>query len=103
VIWYLLRGDRLVINSRHGRRWPSNLRREPRSNLCVFEAEDAVTIDCEVESSYEGEAAQSDIAEMAVRYDTPEDARREIARFRTERRVSFVLRPIKVHIHGEPT
>jgi hypothetical protein len=102
VIWFLLRGDKLIINSRHGRRWPSNLRRDGRANLCVFEAEDAVTVDCEVEAVYEGEEAQADIAEMAWLFDAPEIAQREIARFRTERRVSFALRPLKVHIHGEP-
>jgi hypothetical protein len=102
VTWFLLRGDEFVVNSRHGRRWPSNLRRERRANLCVYEAEDAVTIDCELVREYEGEPAQADIAEMALRYDTPEVAAREIARFRTERRLSFVLKPVRVHIHGDP-
>lgn len=107
VIWFLLRhderGDVIVVNSRHGRRWPSNLRRDGRVSVCVFEAEDAVTIDCIVERSYEGDDAQDDIAEMARRYDTPEMAERETARFRTEPRLSFVLRPTRVRIHGNPT
>ena len=34
VVWYLVERDeadiRLVVNSREGRRWPSNLRRDPR-------------------------------------------------------------------------
>jgi hypothetical protein len=106
VIWYLLRGETgnesIVVNSKPGRRWPSNLRRERRANLCVYEAEDAVTLDLELVESYEGEGAQADIAEMARRYDAPEYAESEIARFRTEPRVSFVLRPVKVHVHGEP-
>lgn len=102
VIWFMVRGDELVLNSRHGRRWPSNLRREKRANLCVYEAEDAVTVDCVLEREYEGEEAQADIAEMARRYDTPEVAVREIERYRTERRLSFVLRPIRVHTHGDP-
>ena len=102
VIWFLLRGDELVVNSRRGRRWPANLERDGRANLAVYEAEDAVTIGCAVERMYEGPAAQADIAEMAVRFDSPEVAQREIARFQTEQRVSFVLRPIKVSIHGDP-
>lgn len=102
VIWFLLRDDKLVINSRHGRRWPSNLRRDGRANIAVYEAEDAVTMECVAEESYEGDEAQADIAEMALRYDTPEVAHREIAGFQTERRLSFVLRPTRVHIHGEP-
>ena len=103
VIWFLLRGDEIVVNSRRGRKWPANLEREGRANLAVYEAEDAVTINCVVERSYEGEQAQADIAEMAHRYDDPEYAGREISRFQTEERVSFVLRPTKVLIHGDPT
>jgi hypothetical protein len=103
VIWFLLRGDEIVVNSRRGRKWPANLEREGRANLAVYEAEDAVTINCVVERSYEGEQAQADIAEMAHRYDDPEYAAREISRFQTEERVSFVLRPTKVLIHGDPS
>ena len=102
VIWFLLRGDELVVNSRRGRRWPSNLERDGRANLAIYEAEDAITINCELVRVYEGDAAQADIAEMAHRFDEPEYAAREIARFQTEDRVSFILRPTKVSIHGEP-
>ena len=108
VIWYLLRhdeqrGDYLIVNSRRGRRWPANLLRDGRANLAVYEAEDAVTIVCEVAETYDGERARTDIADMARRYDTPEDAAREIARFRTEDRITFILRPTKVIVHGSPS
>ena len=102
VIWFLLRDDEIIVNSRRGRRWPANLARDGRANLAVYDAEDAITIGCAVERVYAGDAAQADIAEMAVRFDTPQAAQREIARFRTEERVSFVLRPTKVHLHGDP-
>ena len=102
VIWFLVRGDAIVVNSRRGRRWPTNLERDGRANLAVYEGEDAVTINCMVEHLYDGDAAQADIAEMARRYDTPEDAEREIRRFQTEDRVTFILRPIKVSLHGDP-
>jgi hypothetical protein len=108
VIWYLLRrddrhGDHIVVNSRRGRRWPTNLFRDPRANLCVYEAETAVTLECEVVETYEGEEAQADIAAMARRYDSPEDAAAEEARFRTEDRVTFILRPTRVLPHGDPS
>jgi hypothetical protein len=102
VVWFLLRGDEVIVNSRRGRRWPSNLGRDRRANLCVYEGEDAVTMDVVLERAYDGEEAQADIGEMAVRYDTAEVARREVARYRTEPRVIFVLRAQNVHIHGEP-
>jgi hypothetical protein len=102
VIWFLLKGDELVVNSKRGRRWPSNLGRERRANVCVYEGEDAVTLDVTLERVYEGEAARDDIAEMARLYDTPEAAEEEIAVYRTQPRISFVLRPARVYIHGEP-
>ncbi len=102
VIWFLLRGDEIVVNSRRGRRWPSNLRREGRASLSVYELEDAVTLGLTLEREYDGERTQADIAEMARRYDTPEVAEREIARYLTEPRLGFVLRPTRVHTHGDP-
>ncbi len=102
VIWFLLRDDHLVVNSRHGRRWPANLRRDPRASLAVYRAEDAVVLTCSAEMVDDPDQAQADIAEMARRYDAPDMAEREIARFRTEPRVSFILRPQRIHVHGDP-
>jgi hypothetical protein len=108
VIWYRFepaagdRGDRFIVNSRRGRRWPSNVERERRASLAVFQGDDAVTVQCELEQVYEGDAALADIAEMARRYYDPEAAEQDIAVFATQQRVTFVLRPIKAHIHGDP-
>jgi hypothetical protein len=108
VIWYRFepgngdRGDRFIVNSRRGRRWPANLERERRASLAIFEGDDAVTVQVELVHLYEGEAALADIAEMARRYYEPEQAERDIAVFSTQERVTFVLRPVKAHIHGDP-
>jgi hypothetical protein len=102
VIWYTLRADEIVVNSRRGRRWPSNLGRDGRANLAIYDGEDAVTIACVVGRSYEGEDAQADIEEMARRFYSPAYAEHEIARYRTEQRISFVLRLVRVHVHGDP-
>lgn len=102
VVWYLLRDDQLVLNSREGRRWPTNLRRDPRISVTVEDGLDAVVLGGEVEIDDDPARAQADIAELARRYDDPAEAEREIARFRTEQRVSFILRPRRLHIHGEP-
>jgi PPOX class probable F420-dependent enzyme len=102
VIWYLVRGDTIVINSREGRRWPANLRRDPRVSFAVEGGDDAVTIDALAEVLHDPAAARDDIAEMAVFYDPPDVAREEIARFRTEQRVTFVLHPQRIHTHGDP-
>lgn len=102
IIWYLVRGDLIIVNSRVGRRWPANLRHDPRVSFAVEEGEDAVTMVGAAEVAAEGEQAQADIAEMAWRYDEPEIAQREIARFQTEERISFAIRPTKINVHGEP-
>ena len=39
VVWYLLDGDTIVINSLDGRRWPANLRRDPRISIAITDAE----------------------------------------------------------------
>jgi hypothetical protein len=108
VIWFLLRsdeerGDYLVVNSRRGRRWPANLERDGRARLTVYQAEDAVTIACQVTESYRGNRAKADIAEMARRYDSPEDAQNEIERFNTEDRITFILKPEWAMVHGSPS
>ena len=106
VIWYLLRhderGDVLILNSRRGRHWPTNLERERSASLAVHDGEAAVTLRCDVVDIYDGERAQADIREMALLYDPPDRATQRLDRFRTEDRVSFVLRPTRVRTHGDP-
>jgi PPOX class probable F420-dependent enzyme len=34
-IWVHLEGDLLVVNSSEGRKWPENVRRDPKVTLCV--------------------------------------------------------------------
>ena len=106
VVWYLPRngerGDEVILNSRRGRHWPSNLERERVASLAVHDGEDAVTLRCEVVETYGGDRAHADAEEMALRYDPPERANPRINRFRTEDRISFVLLPTRVRTHGDP-
>ena len=101
VIWYLLRVEGIVINSRAGRRWPTNLLRDPRLSFTVMVGSDYVTLSGEAEPVDEGEMAHADIAEMARRYTDPATAARYIAQFRTQRRVSFVFHPRAAHTGSE--
>lgn len=106
VVWYRVVADesseRLLVNSRIGRRWPSNLTRDGRASLAVYEGEDAVTIECVVDESYDGDRARDDIAGLARLYYEHDAAERDIASFRTQERVTFILRPTRVHVHGDP-
>ena len=105
VVWFRLDGDTLVVNSRQGRRWPTNLRRDPRVSAAVTEAasERWVGLTGTVEVIDDPEQAQADIAAMARRYhgEGSREAEDAIAAFRMQRRVSFRLRPTGIHDHLE--
>lgn len=101
VTWYLLRDDHIVINSRAGRRWPTNVLRDPRVSFTVPEGANYVTLSGEAQLADDGEQAQADIAEMARRYTQPETAARYIADFRAQRRLSFWFRPHTVQQGSE--
>lgn len=98
VVWYLVQGDEIVVNSAEGRRWPSNLRRDPRLNVTVNDGADWVGLRGRVKIVDDQPTAQADIAAMARRYDDPAVAEAEITtQFQRQRRVSFRLRPSAVH------
>jgi PPOX class probable F420-dependent enzyme len=104
VIWFLLDGDTIVINSLEGRRWPSNLRRDPRVSIAVTasDREEWVGLTGTVEIVDDPEQAQADIAAMARRYHAanPAEAERLITeRFTPMQRVSFRLVPTAIHDH----
>ena len=106
VVWYRLDPDgMLVINSAEGRRWPANLRRDARVAIAIADPGDGyhwVGMDAEVAEIVDDQAiAQADIAALAHRYypDDPAEVAAGIARFQTQRRVTFRLRPTSFHDH----
>jgi PPOX class probable F420-dependent enzyme len=104
VIWYRLEPDgRVLVNSREGRRWPANLRREPRANLAVFWGKDPnrwVGLTCLVDEVDDDiDRARDDIVALAHRYD--EWSASGEASFRSQQRVSFRLRIVRFHDHLE--
>lgn len=108
VIWYRLESDgRLVINSADGRRWPANLRRDPRCALTIQDPANGYSFVAlsgrVVEVVDEQAIAQADIADLAHRYhvDDPAAADAVIARFRTQHRVTFRVEVVAVHDHLE--
>ncbi len=98
VAWYLLRGGTLVLNSREGRQWPRNLRRDPRVSVAVEDGYRWVTLRGTVEVVDDQARAQADIAEMARRYhaDDPAQAEAQVREFRQQQRVTFELTPARV-------
>jgi PPOX class probable F420-dependent enzyme len=104
VVWYLVDGDTIVINSLEGRLWPTNLRRDPRVSIAVTAAgrEEWVGVTGTVEIVDDQDQAQADIAAMARRYHTRNPAAAEDlikSRFQPQRRVSFRITPTSIHDH----
>lgn len=100
VVWYLVGddGDTLIVNSAEGRRWPTNLRRDPRMSLAVEDGLEWVGLDGTVEIVDDPAQGQADIAAMARLNDPPEVAEPSIRnQFERQRRVSFRLRPTRIH------
>jgi PPOX class probable F420-dependent enzyme len=107
VVWYRLEADgSILVNSAEGRRWPADLRREPRVSVAIPDRSDGyrwIGIQGAVEAIVDDQGvAQADIAALARRYheDEPEKAERLIReRFERQHRVSFRIRPLTLHDH----
>jgi PPOX class probable F420-dependent enzyme len=102
VVWYRLEDDdSMLVNSRQGRRWPSNLLRDGRVAVAVMDEERPIRwvgATGRVEAVLDDQkVAQPDIAALARRYDPPQESEPAIAEFRTQRRVSFRLRLRDIH------
>lgn len=105
VVWYTLDGDGVVINSRLGRRWPTDLLRDPRISVVVMdEAGDAwVGLIGEAVPVRDQATAQGDIAAMARRYHVgdPQRIERLVREFEAQTRISFRIRVDAVQDHLE--
>jgi len=104
VIWFRLDpDDRILINSRLPRRWPTELRHQGRASLAVTDLEDPfcwVGLQVVVETVVDDvPTARDDIVALAERYDEADED--SVARFRSQERISFRLRIVAVHDHLE--
>jgi PPOX class probable F420-dependent enzyme len=101
VVWYVFTDDGFLVNSREGRHWPTNLRRDPRASLAVEDGYRWVGARCDAEIIEDREKAQAHIAALARRYrwKDPKVAERQIAQFQKQERVSFILRPRSIYVH----
>jgi PPOX class probable F420-dependent enzyme len=103
VVWYALEGDRILFNSAEGRRWPANLRRDPRVTIMIEEGYNYVQILGRVHIIDDQEAAQAQMAKIAARYSaTPEVLAERIAEFKKQTRIGFELSPTAILADGEP-
>jgi PPOX class probable F420-dependent enzyme len=101
VMWYMLRGDTIVMNTARGRRKDRNLLRDPRASLCIEDGPRYVTLDGTIAMNGSQDVAQADIAALAVRYDGAEEAAMLVRdAFSKQERVTLILNVDRVEVHG---
>ncbi len=90
VLWYMLNGDKIIMNTAVGRVKEKNLKRDLRISFCVEEGYQYVTLEGRAELDYDQERAHEDIQALAVRYQG-EEAGRKMAEntFNKEERVTI--------------
>jgi PPOX class probable F420-dependent enzyme len=91
VVWYLLDDDGIILNSKVGRRWPSNAQRDPRVSITVEEGLDYAVLSGTLEEIPDHELAQQHIVTMGLRYEGPAGVARRSPVWQTQERVSFRL------------
>src|SRR4029079_16342653 len=99
VMWYLLDGDEIVFNTKAGRAKESNLARDARVSLLVYDdgGYKYIRIDGRVTTITDPVPAHLDIAGLAVRYSGEEKAKAAIARFEREERITYRLPTTRVY------
>jgi PPOX class probable F420-dependent enzyme len=99
IMWYLLDGDEVVFNTKAGRTKESNLARDPRVSLLVYDDSGYkyIRIDGRVTTITDPQIAHRDIARLAVRYHGEAKAKASIARFNSEERISYRLPTTRVY------
>jgi PPOX class probable F420-dependent enzyme len=99
IMWYLLDGDEIVFNTKAGRTKESNLEREPRVSLLVYDESGYkyIRIDGRVTTITDPQIAHRDIARLAIRYHGEEKAKAQVARFNSEERISYRLPTTRVY------
>jgi len=106
VAWYRLEpDDRILVNSRAGRRWCENLRRDPRVSMSLIDLRDGyrwLGLGGRVDEVVEDvERARADIIALAHRYHPEGPSEASLATFRRQPRVTFLIRIDAVHDHLE--
>ncbi len=101
VMWYVLRGGTVMMNTRRGRKKDRNLLRDARASLCIEDGFRYVTLDGTIRMVEDQDVAQADIAALARRYHDADEAER-MARdvFAPQERISLLLSFDRVDVHG---
>lgn len=101
VMWYLLDGDTIVMNTRKGRVKDRNLELDANASLCVEDAQRYVAVRGKIVVDDDPARGQESVLKIATRYDGAEDAAREVENiFSTQHRITLSLAIDHVDEHG---
>jgi PPOX class probable F420-dependent enzyme len=101
VMWYLIEGDEIVLNSAQGRIKDRNLALDPRLSVMVADGYTFIRIDGRARIEHDQTLAHADIRRLAARYYEDEHKVEEAMRanFGKQHRISYRL-PIRRVISG---
>jgi PPOX class probable F420-dependent enzyme len=101
VMWYLIDGDTVVMNTARGRVKDKNMVADQRVSICIEDEYRYVTIAGVLSLNDDQTVAQADIRALAARYEGDEEADRMMAAtFGKQERVSLRLPIGRVDAHG---
>lgn len=95
TMWYLLEENgTITMNTKVGRAKEHNIRRDPRTSICIEDDYNFLTINGTVKMIDDPEISQHDIYRLSARYHGEEKARRQVLeQFSKEKRVTLRLKP----------
>jgi len=103
VVWYDLEGDTILINTAEGRRWPANLRRDPRCSFMVEDRYDYVQILGRALIDDDQGRGQAQLQRVAAKYLTnPDLLATTLKRLGSMQRILIKIVPDQVFAHGKP-
>src|SRR5438445_12950111 len=102
VMWYLLDGDDVVVNSAQGRIKDRNLAQDPRMSVMVADGYTFVRVDGRVRIEHDQAIAHADIRRLALRYNDDQGKVDEAMRdnFGKQHRISYYLPIQRVYAQG---
>jgi PPOX class probable F420-dependent enzyme len=102
VMWYLVEGDDIVVNSADGRLKDRNLAADPRMSVMVADGYRFVRVDGRVAIDHDQTTAHADIRRLAARYYGDERKVEEAMRnaFNKQHRITYRLPIRRVYAQG---
>lgn len=101
VMWYVLDGDQIMMNTRRGRVKDRNLLRVNRASICVEDGYRYLTITGAIELNEDQAVAQADIERLATRYHGSDRAAEMMRdQFGSQTRVTIRMSIDTIDAHG---